>query len=72
MDSYLTNNKFLAGEDFTIADMYALAILRLASHVGIKLEKFAALSRYMEMLEKIPSVKRASEMESHVGAKKTA
>ncbi len=72
MDSHLTNDKFLVGEEFSIADMYALAILRICHHVGFKLEKYSALKRYTDMLEIIPSISKVLSRENKESAKKTA
>ncbi|MBC7537335.1 MAG: glutathione S-transferase N-terminal domain-containing protein [Bacteriovorax sp.] len=59
LDKHLAKNKFLLGETFTIADMYAIAILRMGDHLKLRLDKFAYVMQFKSMMEEIPSVKRA-------------
>jgi glutathione S-transferase len=59
MDKHLAKNKFLLGEAFTIADMYAIAILRMGEHLKLRLDKFTYVMQFKSLIEEIPSVKRA-------------
>jgi glutathione S-transferase len=63
MDDHLAENTYLVGEDLSIADMYAVAILRIAVHVKLPLFKFKNISRYKIMLENIASFHKAIEDE---------
>lgn len=65
MDRHLSQRKFLM-DNFTVADMYAIAILRIAEHLKIEMSQFPNVLRYKKMLEtEIPSVKRAIELEEN-------
>lgn len=64
MDDHLSVSKFLTGEDFTIADMYGIAILRIMDHIKIDLTKFPSVSRYKVELEKLPVVSKVVEAEA--------
>jgi glutathione S-transferase len=63
LDNHLKQNRFLMGHQYTIADMYALAILRIAEHVKIKVINFGHVYRYKKMLESMPVIKKVIEME---------
>lgn len=64
MDDHLSVSKFLTGEDFTIADMYAIAILRIMEHLKLDLTKFPSVSRYKVELENLPVVTKVLEAEA--------
>ena len=51
------------GNQYTISDMYALAILRIAEHVKIKIINFSHVHRYKKMLESLPVIKKVIELE---------
>lgn len=55
LDEALEESPYLTGE-YSIADMYALAILRVVEHVGISLEEHVILTRYKERLEAQPTI----------------
>lgn len=50
MDEALSASEYLTSE-YSIADMYALAILRILTHVGIDLSRFHWISEYKQRLE---------------------
>lgn len=58
LNEHLTHNNFLLDDEFTIADMYAIAILRIVEHVKIRLDKFPEVERYKLMMELVPSVEK--------------
>jgi glutathione S-transferase len=62
LDEAVEGKEFIMDE-YTIADMYALAILRITEHVGIQLENYNNLIRYKKNLEGKPVIKRVLEME---------
>lgn len=73
MDTHLQKNKFLMGEDYSIADMYTLAILRILEHVKVKLEKFPAIVKYKKMLESMTIINKVlREEESAIVSEKAA
>lgn len=63
MDDKLSERLFLTGEKMTIADMYAIANLRIVKGLKFDLSKFPNIMRYMQMMDEVPSVKRATEQE---------
>lgn len=64
VDKNLKGKKFLMGDELTIADMYAIAILRIGEHVKVDYSKFPELSRYKKMMEELPLVKKVTEAEN--------
>ena len=63
METHLKKNNFLLGDHYTVADMYAMAILRICQHVDVRLEKFPAVSKYKKMIEGLPTVSRVIKLE---------
>jgi glutathione S-transferase len=63
LDKGLKGKKFLMS-DFTIADMYAIAILRIGDHVKVDYSPFPEIVRYKKFLEELPLVKKVSEAEN--------
>lgn len=63
LDDFLAENLFLVNEQFSIADMYAVAILRIGDHIKVHYEQFSNVAAYKRRLEEIPSVKLAIEEE---------
>jgi glutathione S-transferase len=55
VDEALSESEFLMPE-FTVADMYALAILRILEHVEVSLEGFHWISEYKKRLEARPVI----------------
>ncbi len=55
LDNALSENEYLAGE-ISIADFYALAILRIFAHVDVKLDGYHHISEYKKRLEQRPIV----------------
>ena len=58
LEEQLEMGTYLMGEEYTIADMYTLAILRIAEHVGVTFEAFPAISRYKRELESRDVIKK--------------
>lgn len=65
IDWQLTKNKFLLEQQYTIADMYCLALLRIAEHVKVNLNKFPNIMTYKLMLEEMPLVTKIIDEEDH-------
>lgn len=65
LDLWLQNRQYIMDDDYTIADMYALAILRIANYVGVPMTSFSSLLKYQERLESRPAVKKVLEEEKH-------
>ena len=55
VEDNLAEREFLM-DSFTIADMYALAILRIVEHVGISLSGYQLISEYKKRLEQRPVI----------------
>ncbi len=64
MDKHLAIRDFLM-DRLTVADMYAIAILRIADHLKIDLGQYPNVLRYKKMMEGIPSVIRAIDLEEN-------
>jgi len=63
-NKHLTGKKFIMGDEFTIADMYAIAILRIGEHVKVDYSKFPEIARYKKSLEDMPVIKRVIDVEN--------
>lgn len=63
MEDRLQDNEFLMGQ-YTVADMYALAILRILEHVKISFEPYPAIKNYKQKLEESPIIKKVLEFEA--------
>lgn len=63
LNKHLKGKKFLM-DDFTIADMYAIAILRIGEHVKVDYSPYPEVVRYKKTLEEMPLVKKVSELEN--------
>lgn len=68
--TWLEQRQFIMDDDYTIADMYALAIIRIAGHIGIGMESFPSLQRYQERLEARPAIKKILEEEKRAPLEK--
>lgn len=66
----LDDRTFLAGNHFTIADMYLIVNLRILQFLKFDLNKHSNLMRYMHIVDEIPSVKRATQQENEAGSPK--
>lgn len=64
MEEHLERSKFLMGKDYTIADMYALAILRIGENVGVDYEEYPRLAIYKATLESREIINRVIRNES--------
>ncbi|MDQ0081871.1 glutathione S-transferase [Variovorax boronicumulans] len=54
---------YILGEHFTVADAYLYPILRLGRHAGLDFSSWPAVSHYMELVAKRPSVRAAMRAE---------
>lgn len=63
MDQRLQDHAYLVDETYSIADMYALAVLRLVKGLGLSLEKYRGVQEYVQSLEQNSVIKRAIEKE---------
>lgn len=48
---------------YTIADMYALAILRIGRYLTLPLDEYPSLINYMQRLESRPAIQKVLEIE---------
>lgn len=62
IEDALSKSEYLMAE-MTIADFYALAILRIAEHVGVDLEDFPSIWAYKKRLESRPLIADTIEEE---------
>lgn len=51
------------GDDFTVTDMYAIAILRIGDHVKIDYLKYPEILRYKRLMEDYPVVRKVLDAE---------
>ena len=63
MEDQLSLGNYLMGDKYTIADMYALAILRIGEHVGVKYDSFPSIVKYKKNLEARTIIKQVLENE---------
>jgi glutathione S-transferase len=59
LDSRLAGREWLVGDNFTVADAYAFAIIRWAPMIGMSLRRFANLEAYLARIEARPPVRQA-------------
>ncbi|MBM3490847.1 MAG: glutathione S-transferase family protein [Alphaproteobacteria bacterium] len=57
-DQQLAANAYLAGADYTVADVVAYAPTALAGRIGLQLDEFANLKRWLAQVGERPAVKR--------------
>lgn len=60
---HLEKNKFLMGDQFTVADAYLFTVAGWTKHVGIDLGKWPALKAYCERIAQRPAVQAALKAE---------
>lgn len=63
IEDELSEGHFLMGHEYTIADMYCLAILRIAEHVKVKFDAFPLIQKYKKNLELRNTIRRVIEKE---------
>ncbi|MBA2404821.1 MAG: glutathione S-transferase N-terminal domain-containing protein [Bdellovibrionales bacterium] len=63
IDERLQNNAFLMGLLPSVADFYALAILRILEHVKVPFDHFEAIRSYKKTLEEMPSIAKVLKEE---------
>ncbi|MFL5783922.1 MAG: glutathione binding-like protein [Bacteriovoracaceae bacterium] len=71
LDDEVSHGRYLMGEQYTIADMYALALLRIGDHVKISLDGFPNLKRYRIELEQRATIQRVIEREDNAKVETT-
>src|SRR5215207_4670219 len=62
VDRRLKESKFLACDEYTIADMATMPWLRFPERQGVDIEQFPALKRWRDALLERPAVKRALDV----------
>lgn len=72
LEEALESHKFLLGAQMSIADMYCLAILRIAEHLGLKFNKFPGIMTYRLMLEEMPLIQKVTSNEERAASLKKA
>lgn len=63
MDNQLKDHAYLVGETYSVADMYAFAILRLVEAVGISLDSYRGIQEYRQGLLQNPVIKKILDKE---------
>jgi glutathione S-transferase len=63
LDGHLNDQAFVIDNSYSIADMYAVAILRILEHVKVDLSQYSNLYNYKKNLEDSPTIKRTIEAE---------
>ncbi|HYG87515.1 MAG TPA: glutathione transferase GstA [Azospirillum sp.] len=59
LDARLADNRFLAGDSFTIADAYAFTVLRWAAPMGLDLARWPNVAAYVARVGERPAVREA-------------
>lgn len=67
----LDDKNFLAGNQFTIADMYMIVNFHILQYLKFDLNKYSNIMRYVHAVDEIPSVKQATLQEKEEGRLKT-
>jgi len=62
LDRRLAEARFLAGEEYTIADMATAPWLRFPERQGVNIDDFPTLKRWRDAIYERPAVKRAFEV----------
>jgi glutathione S-transferase len=63
LSGHIGSNKFLLGDNFTVADAYLFTILGWTRHVGVDLTKWPALEAYQSRVGHRPKVQEALKAE---------
>jgi glutathione S-transferase len=63
LDKHLSANKYLMGDDFTVADVYCFVVVRWSSRVNIDLNQWPNLKAYMDRIAARPKVQEAMKAE---------
>ncbi|OGV28471.1 MAG: glutathione transferase GstA [Legionellales bacterium RIFCSPHIGHO2_12_FULL_35_11] len=63
VNNHLQDNRYLAGESFTLPDAYLFVMLLWASYFNLDLKEWGHLARYFEELKSRLSIKKALEQE---------
>lgn len=61
IDQWLQENKYLTGENLSIADMFAFAYIEQVKDIDLSLDEFPHVSQWLNDIEKKESVKRARQ-----------
>lgn len=65
LEKRLKENAFIMGDTYTVADMYALAILRIYDHLGISLDPYPSILNLKKELEESTLIKKIIEFEAN-------
>ena len=63
-DKRLATSQYLAGDDFTIADINSFTYARAFSRFGLDTSKFANVTRWVQAIDARPAVQRALAMKA--------
>lgn len=64
VDQQLAGQDYLTGNDFTIADIYLFVVTRWAGFIGLELEHFIHLTRFMQQVANRQTVQEALAAEA--------
>lgn len=63
LDAHLAQQPWLAGDDFSVADIYGFTIVNWSNFLGISLQPYPALSAWMDRVRARPAVQDALRAE---------
>lgn len=63
IDEHLAKNKYVLGDDFSVADAYLYNVLSWPPRVKIDMSSYTSIRKFMERMEQRPSVRGALEAE---------
>lgn len=63
VERHLSKSTYVLGDTFTVPDIYLFWVLYVLPHGGVKLERWPAITAYVERLSKRPSIKKALSVE---------
>jgi glutathione S-transferase len=66
VERHLTNNDYLMGANYSVADIYLFVTLTWTGYVGIDMAQWPALSRFRDRVAKRPAVQAALKAEGLV------
>lgn len=69
LNDQLNDQAFIIHNSYSIADMYAVAILRILEHVKVDLSPFENITNYKKNLEESPTILRVIEAEKTAATK---
>lgn len=63
LDAQLEKHTFIFGDTLTLPDFYIFTVLRWVPHLGVKLDNYPHVSRYVAKMNALPAVQRTLQEE---------